>query len=130
MGAMLDIISNDDGLKKDKDKLTKFKALATLFENDMVSNLELTSLQLNDKYNTNDMIGWKHFVNYAPIRQFINDLLLESAEKKARVALSQGEPDLKEALKVKKMADEEKIGQDNSKIVVVFLPKKDFGIGE
>jgi hypothetical protein len=131
MGALLDIVNKDEGLKKDKEILALFRSYATLFDGELRENLMLTSLDLDDKYNTNDSVGWRKFVNYAPIRKFIEDLLLERADKNAKLSMTViGGQDVKDALHVQKMVEERRKGEDNSHIVVMFLPKRDFGLDD
>jgi len=131
VGALSNIVSSDEGLKKDKDKLALFRTLATLYEGDLKANTQLTSLELDDNYHTDNSVGWRQFVNYAPIRKFIEDLLYEKADKIAKIQLTQsGGQDTKDALKVQQMVDDKRKGEDNSHIVVMFLPKRDFGLDE
>jgi len=84
---------------------------------------------LNDTYQTDDADSWRKFINYAPIRKFIEDLLYEKADKVAKIQLTQsGGQNTKDALKVQEMVEGKRKGEDNSHIVVMFLPKRDFGI--
>lgn len=131
MGAVSNIIEKDEGLKKDKETLALFRSYASLFDKDMVTNLGLTSLELDEKYSTQDPAGWRKFINYAPVRKFVKDLLLERAEKTADLSLAaSGGQDAKDAIHVQKMVDEKRKGEDNSHIVVMFLPKRDFGLDD
>lgn len=129
MGALQKIVNNDEGLKKDKDKLALFRTYALLYEEDLKSHMQLTSFELDDLFHTDDADSWRKFINYAPIRKFIEDLLYEKADKVAKIQLTQnGGQNTKDALNVQKMVDDKRKGEDNSHIVVMFLPKRDFGI--
>lgn len=118
------IVLNDGSLKEDKEKKQLFKTYAVLFSQDFVVNLDLTSIELDEKYLTNNPVSWRKFLNHTSIRKFIGSFQMEKAEKQADLTLAAGTAKTNEALKVKQMVDSKKRGDDNSNLVVVFLPQK------
>lgn len=125
MGALLTLVDKDAGLKNDKEKLALFKSLAQQYDKDILTNLGLTSLDLDSKYSTYDPIAWRDFLNYAPIRKMVEGFLNEKAEKESLIAV--GRPmETKDGVRVKKEIDAQKKGGDNANFVVMFLPRKNY----
>lgn len=118
------IIVEDGSLKDDKDKKMLFKSLAVMFSGDLVENLDLTSIELDEKYGTSNPVGWRKFLNHSSVKRFVDSFLNERAEKAAMKQIGGGSSKASEALKIKEMVDSKTYKEDNSNIVVVFLPQK------
>ena len=125
MGALLTFITADEGLKRDKERYEKFKAFSTLFEKDLTNNLERTSIELDRTYFTADAAGWRDYLNYPTVKNFIDGFLNEKAEKSAKLAMGR-EMDTKDGVRVQKALDEKKKGGQNANIIVMFLPRRDY----
>lgn len=118
------IIMEDGSLAKSGQKRNLFKSYAALFSEDLLLNLYLTSIELDDKYLTDDPVSWRKFLNHTSVKKFVDGFLNEKAEKEAMKTLGLGTAKSNEALKVKEMVDSKRKTEDNSNIVVVFLPQK------
>jgi len=122
--GLLEIIENDGSLKQEEKKL--FRSLAKLFQEDFKENLKKTSIELDEKFQTNIPSEWRKFLNHTSIKNFLDGYIYEDMEKKAIDAMG-GDNGFKEsnkALKVKQVIDEKRKGEDNSNIVVMLLPRK------
>ena len=119
-------ILNDGSLVKDHAKKLLFKSYAVLYSEDLVTNLDMTSVELDEKYMTSDPVSWRKFLNHTSVKKFIDSFLNERAEKVAMKQLGNEKLHTRDALKVKEMVDNQNKGDDNSSIVVVFLPQKEY----
>jgi len=126
--ALKELLVKDDTLKGKEFKVLKLKflAFATQFDEDLKANLELSSLDLNDKYQTQDHMGWRRFLKQATVSTYRNDFLMEIAENKANSRLGEDIGKTTDALNVKKMVDSKKVKDDNSDIVVWLMPQKNY----
>lgn len=122
-------LKEDKNLAKNKNKKMNFISLATMFLDDFRNNLELTSLDLDDKYTTGDPDGWRSFLSYPPVKSYINDFTREVIDKQASNVLQQSPANQRDAVATKKLLAESEEQTDNSHIVVVFMPQKDYSIG-
>jgi hypothetical protein len=121
------IILEDGSLKEDQEKRMHFKSLAVIYSQDLVANLDLTSIDLDEKYNTNDPVSWRKFLNHSSVKKFVDGFLNERAEKAAMKNISEGtNTKASDSLKIKQMVDNKMDKEDNSKIVVFFLPQKKY----
>ena len=118
------LIINDGSLKEDKAKRLLFKSYAVMFSEDMIENLDLTSIELDDKYKTDNPVSWRRFLNHPSVKKFIDGFLNERAEKAAMKQIGEGSTRAVEALKIKEMVDSKQEKEDNSQMIVVFLPQK------
>ena len=118
------IILEDKTLKKE-DKET-FLSYATLYESDLKNNLDLDSIDLNEKYATGNPRSWQRFLQHPSVKKYIEGFLDERAAKAADRRLSDEGMKTHEALKVKAVLDAKGSGMDNSNIVVMFLPQKEY----
>jgi hypothetical protein len=121
-----EIIINDGSLEKDPKKKMLFKSYAVMFSDDLVANLDLTSIELDEKYMTNNPVSWRRFLNHPSVKRFVDEFLNERAEKQAMKQIGEGYQKTTDALKVKEMVDSKKEKDDNSHIVVVFMPQKKY----
>lgn len=121
-----EIIVNDGSLEKDPKKKMLFKSYAVMFSDDLVANLDLTSIELDEKYMTDNPVSWRRFLNHPSVKRFVDGFLNERAEKQAMKQMGEGYQKTTDALKVKEMVDSKKEKNDNSNIVVVFMPQKKY----
>jgi|LGOV01.1.fsa_nt_gb hypothetical protein len=124
--GLVDIIDGDGSFKDDKEKKILFRSYAVLYEQDLETNLGLTSIELNALYFTDNPLSWRKFLNHSSVKKFIDGFLQEKAEKLAMKRLGENTVKTTEALKVMEMIDSKKTGADNSNILVVFMPQKDY----
>ena len=126
--ALEDIIVNDNSLKKDgeREKRIEFISLAKLFDEDLASNIELTSIELDDKYESDNLSGWQRFLQHSPVKKYINGFMDEKAYKLAGKTLRESVDKASDALKIKQAIEAKDKGEDNSNIVVWFMPQKDY----
>lgn len=118
------ILIDDKSLKKeDKDM---FLSYATMYEIDLKDNLDLDSIDLNEKYATGNPRSWQRFLQHPSVKKYIDGFLDERAAKVADKRLSDTGMKTHEALKVKAAIDAKGSGLDNSNIVVMFLPQKEY----
>lgn len=124
--SLSELLKADASLKDDLDKRMLYTSYANLFDSDLIENLHLTSIELNDKYNTSNPSSWRGFLRHPIVKRYIDGFLDERAEKSADVSLGAAEFKPKDALKIKENMSLKNQGEDNSNILVVFLPQKDF----
>ena len=118
------LILNDGSLKEDKDTRLLFKSYAVMFSSDLIENLDLTSIELDEKYRTDNPVSWRKFLNNPSVKKFIDGFLNERAEKSAMKQIGEGSSKTTDALKIKEMVDSKQDKEDNSNMIVVFLPQK------
>jgi type III secretory pathway component EscR len=124
--ALKEIITEDRNLDEDKDLKYEFISYAQMFDNDLEANLELTSIQLNEKYATDNVSGWRKFLKHNSVRKYVNDFLDEIAEKSAQRRLSEDVEKTGDALKVKAMIDAKSTETENNRFILWFVPQKDY----
>jgi putative IMPACT (imprinted ancient) family translation regulator len=124
--ALKEIITEDRNLDEDKDLKYEFISYAQMFDNDLEANLELTSIQLNEKYATDNVSGWRKFLKHNSVRKYVNDFLDEIAEKSAQRRLSEDVEKTGDALKVKAMIDAKSTEMENNRFILWFVPQKDY----
>lgn len=119
------IITNDESLRKTPDKYMLFKNLAAIYEKDLKENLERTSFDLYEEYT--DLVdtpaAWADFLQYKPVKDFIQRFFNEKAEQVANKQLANVDMKASDAIKVKQHVEANKIKVDNSNIVVMLLPQ-------
>lgn len=121
-----DIVKDDGSLNSDLDKKALFMSYATIYDNDLEENLELTSIELANKYETGNPTSWRKFLNHPSVKRYISGFLHERAETSAFKALGGDTPKQADALRIMQMVDSKKEKVDNSKFIVVHLPQKDY----
>ena len=119
------IITNDESLRKTPDKYMLFKNLAAIYEKDLKDNLERTSFDLYEQYT--DLVdtpaAWADFLQYKPVKDFIQRFFNEKAEQVANKQLANVDMKASDAIKVKQHVEATKVKEDNSNIVVMLLPQ-------
>jgi hypothetical protein len=101
-----------------------FKSYAVMFSEDLINNLDLTSIELDEKYQTDNPVSWRKFLNHNSVKKFIDGFLNERAEKMAMKQIGEGSSKTSESLKIMERVDSRQDKEDNSNMVVVFLPQK------
>lgn len=125
--ALRGLVEKDASLVQDKKLRMKYLTYADYFDQDLNENLELTSIELDEKYKTEDVTGWRKFLKNSTVRNYVNDFLDEISEKQARRTLSGQVEHARDAIKLKESIDANYKGEDNTNIVVWFLPQKSYG---
>lgn len=120
------IVKNDGSLADNREKRMQYISYAVLFSSDFINNLDLTSIELDEKYATGNPVSWRTFLNHTSVKKFIDGFLLERAEKQSMLKLGEGSDKTTDAIKIKEMVDSKKTGDDNSNLVIVFLPQKEY----
>lgn len=127
--SLADVIRNDKSLK-DNSNLPQFISLANLFELDgqFTPNLYLTSVELEEKYadSGTTRVGWNNFLKHNSVKKYLDSFREENLETKANKQLESSDLTAKDALAIKKEMDSKRKADDNSNIVVIFLPQKDY----
>jgi hypothetical protein len=124
--TLAEILKKDQVLMEDSEKRVLFSSYANLFDSELLENLHLTSIELNAKYNTSNPSSWRLFLRHPLVKNYIDGFLSERAEKTADMALGMAEFKPKDAMAVKEQMSLKNKGEDNSNIIVVFLPQKDY----
>ncbi len=125
--GLRDLVQKDAGLSQDKKLKLKFLTYADYFDQNLNDNLELTSIELDEKYKTEDISGWRKFLKNGIVRGYVNDFLDEISEKQARKTLGGQVEHARDAIKLKESLEANYKGEDNNNIVVWFLPQKNYG---
>jgi hypothetical protein len=124
--TLAEILKKDQLLNENSEKKILFAGYATLFDSELEENLHLTSIELNAKYNTANPSSWRLFLRHPLVKNYIDGFLSEKAEKTADMALGAADFKPKDAMAVKEQMSLKNKGEDNSNILVVFLPQKDY----
>lgn len=123
--TLYEVVSDDGSLADDAEKVMLFKSYATLFEQDLLDNLYLTSLELDEKYATANPSSWRSFLRHTSIKNYLETYKTEIQEKLADKALNSVEKP-RDALKMKEAIDKKREVDTNKNIAVFFLPQKDY----
>jgi hypothetical protein len=116
----------DKQLKEDPEKRQLYLTYAGLFMSNFSSNLDATSLELDEQYQTRNPSSWQKFLKYPVVKRFIDGFIDERSERTANKVIGTSEMKTRDALKVKEQAEIKQKGEDNSNIVVMFLPQKEY----
>jgi hypothetical protein len=122
---LINLIMADKQLKDDPDRRQLYITYAGLFSSELVENIDLTSLELDDKYKTGNPSSWQKFLKHNVVKRFIDGFVDERSERNANKAIG---VDVKtsDALKIKEQLEKKNNADDNSNIVVMFLPQKEY----
>jgi hypothetical protein len=123
--GLITIVESDGSLSREEKM--EFISLARLFEeNNFRENLQLTSLELDEKLHTNQPSLWQKFLNHTSVKNFIDSYLYEDMDKRTMTALGSGSfKEASKALKVKEVIDKKKRKDDNTNIIVMLFPPKE-----
>ena len=120
--VLLDLIKNDDNLKKKENRETKmsYLSLATLFMEKFDENINKTSIEMNSDIPVG-VDTWKEFLNYPVVRKYIQSFRDEKIMNVADTGLMEGD---KNAVNIKKAMEGRGPAINNSNIILIRLPEK------
>lgn len=122
---LINLIMADKQLKDDPDRRQLYITYAGLFSSELVENIDLTSLELDDKYKTSNPSSWQKFLKFNIVKKFIDGFVDERSERNANKAIGV-DAKTSDALKIKEQLEKKNNADDNSNIVVMFLPQKEY----
>jgi hypothetical protein len=123
---LIELIKNEKQVQNDEEKRQLYITYAGLFTSDLSENLYLTSIELDEKYGTKNANSWLRFLKLISVRSFIDGFVLEKQKQVANKATVEGTINTGQAIKLREQIDKKDVGDDNSNIVVMFLPQKDY----
>lgn len=120
--GLLELIKNDDNLKKKENREQKmsYLSLATLFMEKFDENINKTSIEMNNTVPLG-VDTWKDFLNYPVVRKYIQSFRDEKIMNVADSGLMSGN---KNAVNIKKAMEGRGPAINNSNIVLIRLPEK------
>lgn len=120
--VLLDLIKNDDNLKKKENREQKMSyiSLATLFMEKFDENINKTSIEMNNTIPVG-IDTWKDFLNYPVVRKYIQSFRDEKIMNVADSGLMEGN---KNAVNIKKAMENRGPAINNSNIILIRLPEK------
>lgn len=120
--VLLDLIKNDDNLKKKENREQKMSyiSLATLFMEKFDENINKTSIEMNNTVPVG-IDTWKDFLNYPVVRKYIQSFRDEKIMNVADSELMEGN---KNAVNIKKAMENRGPVVNNSNIILIRLPEK------
>jgi hypothetical protein len=124
--GLIEQLKSDKDLQADKELRMQFLSYARFFDEDLKSNLQLTSVELDAKYETFDPLSWLQFLRHPIVKNYVDGFFEESSAKLAAVALSKDAGKPRDALSIQKSLEAKQQKKDNSHIVVVFMPQKNY----
>lgn len=120
------ILTGDKQLAEDRQRLTLFLSLAKLFDEDLKNNLYRTSFELDELYNTADSQAWLSFLNYPPVRRYVESYIEDKQLAEAKRAIAEGFVKTTDAINVQKNIEEKRKIANNNNIVVFLMPQKKY----
>lgn len=120
--VLLDLIKNDENLKKPENREQKMSyiSLATLFMEKFDENINKTSIEMNNTIPVG-VDTWKEFLNYPVVRKYIQSFRDEKIMNAADTGLMEGD---KNAVNIKKAMENRGPAINNSNIIIIRLPEK------
>lgn len=120
--VLLDLIKNDDNLKKKENREQKmsYLSLATLFMEKFDENINKTSIEMNNTIPVG-IDTWKDFLNYPVVRKYIQSFRDEKIMNVADSGLMEGN---KNAVNIKKAMENRGPAINNSNIILIRIPEK------
>jgi hypothetical protein len=128
VSKLTEILTKDKQLSEDKPRLQLFLAFAQLFDSELQRNLNRTSFELDDAYNTHNPHAWLEFKQYPPVRRYVTDYLDEEQLMQARKAISQDGSitKTKDAIDLQSIVEGKQKADQNTNIIVFYMPQKDY----
>lgn len=126
LSALGKILAGDKQLAEDKQRLTLFLSLAKMYDEDLKNNLYKTSFDLDDTYHTADPQSWLNFLNYPPVRRYIEQYIEDKQMAEAKRAISEGFVKTTDAINVQKTIEDKRKIANNNNIVVFLMPQKKY----
>lgn len=120
--VLLDLIKNDENLKKPENREQKMSyiSLATLFMEKFDENINKTSIEMNNTIPVG-VDTWKEFLNYPVVRKYIQSFRDEKIMNVADTGLMEGD---KNAVNIKKAMENRGPAINNSNIILIRIPEK------
>jgi len=120
--VLLDLIKNDDNLKKkeNREQRMSYISLATLFMEKFDENINKTSIEMNNTIPVG-VDTWKDFLNYPVVRKYIQSFRDEKIMNVADTGLMEGN---KNAVNIKKAMESRGPSINNSNIILIRIPEK------
>lgn len=120
--VLLDLIKNDDNLKKkeNREQRMSYLSLATLFLEKFDENINKTSIEMNNTVPVG-VDTWKDFLNYPIVRKYIQSFRDEKIMNVADTGLMEGD---KNAVNIKKAMEGRGPAINNSNIILIRVPEK------
>lgn len=120
--VLLDLIKNDDNLKKKENREQKLSyiSLATLFMDNFNENINKTSIEMNESIPVG-IDTWRDFLNYPVVRKYIQTFKDEKIMSIADTGLMEGN---KNAVSIKKSMEGRGPAVNNSNIILMRIPEK------
>ena len=120
--VLLELIKNDDNLKKKENRAQKmsYLSLATLFMEKFDENINKTSIEMNNTIPVG-IDTWKDFLNYPVVRKYIQSFKDEKIMNIADTGLMEGN---KNAVSIKKSIEDKGSTINNSNIIIIRIPEK------
>lgn len=120
--VLLDLIKNDDNLKKkeNREQRMSYISLATLFMEKFDENINKTSIEMNNTIPVG-VDTWKDFLNYPVVRKYIQSFRDEKIMNVADTGLMEGN---KNAVNIKKAMEDRGPTINNSNIILIRIPEK------
>lgn len=120
--VLLDLIKNDDNLKKkeNREQRMSYISLATLFMEKFDENINKTSIEMNNTIPVG-VDTWKDFLNYPVVRKYIQSFRDEKIMNVADTGLMEGN---KNAVDIKKVMESRGPAVNNSNIILIRIPEK------
>lgn len=120
--VLLDLIKNDDNLKKkeNREQRMSYISLATLFMEKFDENINKTSIEMNNTIPVG-VDTWKDFLNYPVVRKYIQSFRDEKIMNVADTGLMEGD---KNAVNIKKAMEDRGPTINNSNIILIRIPEK------
>ena len=119
-GVLLDLIKNDENLKKNREQRMSFLSLATLFLEKFDENINKTSIEMNNTIPVG-VDTWKEFLNYPVVRKYIQSFRDEKIMNVADTGLMEGD---KNAVNIKRVMENRGPTINNSNIILIRIPEK------
>ena len=120
--VLLDLIKNDENLKKKENREQKMSyiSLATLFMEKFNENINKTSIEMNNTIPVG-VDTWKDFLNYPVVRKYIQSFRDEKIMNVADTGMMEGN---KNAVNIKKAMEGRGPAINNSNIILIRIPEK------
>lgn len=121
------ILSQDKQLNEDKPRLQLFLSLAQFLDSALKENLNKTSFELDEKYDTNDPHAWLEFKQHPIVRKYITQYLEEDQLTQARrTMMDDGISKTSDAIKVQQQIEGKQENNQNTNVIVFYMPQKNF----
>lgn len=118
--VLLELIKNDENLKKNREQRMSYISLATLFMEKFNENINKTSIEMNNTIPVG-VDTWKEFLNFPVVRKYIQSFRDEKIMNVADTGLMEGD---KNAVNIKRAMENRGPAINNSNIILIRVPEK------